>query len=250
MLLCLLLYLAQPALALDGRDVFQKAVETAKRGLDRKTEGTMTLYDGAGGIRTRSITEFGKNAYPEAYKALVVFNSPPDLKGVSFLIQAHTFADLDLWAYFPEYKRVRRIPTTARDDSFFGSDFSYDDFSGPSDLDAYSFRLLREENVGETPCHVVEISPKNRRKYTRYIAWIAKDIWVTLQVEYYRETELYRAGSYRDIRMIDGIPTPFRLEMRNLKTGHKTVLTIDTIQFGTDFPDELFTPQHLEKGGR
>ena len=123
------------AAAVSGREVYEKVHEMRSKSLDRKTEATMVLFDKGGGKRTRSLTEYSKKADPEAYKVLVVFNSPPDLKNVGFLIHAHTFSDRDLWAYFPEYKRVRRIPTTSQDDSFFGSDFSYDDFGGPPNLD-------------------------------------------------------------------------------------------------------------------
>jgi outer membrane lipoprotein-sorting protein len=247
-LFLLLLTTSSIAPAMNGREVFDKVHEVSRNELDRKTEGTMTLYDGNGGQRTRSITEYGKNASPEAYKVLVIFKSPPDLKGVAFLIHARTFAERDMWAYFPEYKRVRRIPTASQDDSFFGSDFSYDDFSGPVNPDDFAYRILKEELVDEKPCFVIEITPKIRRKYTRSVVWVAKELWIKLKVEYYRDDELYRAGSFEDIRMIDGIPTPFKLEMKNLKTAHRTVLTLESIRYQTGFPDELFSQQALERG--
>jgi len=165
------------------------------------------------------------------------------------LIHAHTFADRDLWAYFPDYKRVRRIPTASRDDSFFGSDFSYDDFSGPPNLDDYSYKILREETVDGKPCYVVEVTPKIDRKYTRYVAWVAKNLWVHVKIEYFQGKELYRAGEFRDIRIVDGVPTPFTLEMRNLKTVHRSVLTVKNIRYRTSFPDSLFTQRALERGG-
>jgi hypothetical protein len=129
--------------AMSGREVYEKVHEVRSKMLDRKTEATMVLFDKGGGKRTRTLTEYAKRADPEAYKVLVVFRSPPDLKDVGFLIHARTFADRDLWAYFPEYKRVRRIPTTSQDDSFFGSDFSYDDFGGPPNLHDYKFSILK-----------------------------------------------------------------------------------------------------------
>jgi outer membrane lipoprotein-sorting protein len=234
--------------AMNGREVFDKVHEVSLKELDRKTEGTMTLHDGDGGTRTRTITEYSKNAFPEAYKALVVFKSPPDLKGVAFFIHARTFTERDMWAYFPEYKRVRRIPTASQDDSFFGSDFSYDDFSGPTNPDDFAYRILKEELVDEKPCFVIEITPKIRRKYSRCVVWVAKELWIKVKVEYYRDEELYRAGRFGDIRMIDGIPTPFKLEMKNLKTAHRTVLTLERIRYQTNFPDALFSQQSLERG--
>ena len=236
--------------AMSGREVYEKVHEVRSKALDRKTEAIMILFDKSGGKRTRTLTEYSKKADPEAYKVLVVFKSPPDLKNVGFLIHAHTFAERDLWAYFPEYKRIRRIPASSQDDSFFGSDFSYDDFGGPPNLDDYKFSILKEDVVGDKPCYVVEVTPKIHRKYTRYIAWVAKDLWIHLKIDYYQGKELYRTGVFTDIRIIDGIPTPFRLDMENKKTNHRTELTVESIQYHTHFSDDLFSQQSLERAGR
>jgi hypothetical protein len=238
------------AYAITGRELYEKVHEVRSKSLDRKTEVTMVLYDKGGGTRTRTLTEYGKKADPEAYKVLVVFKSPPDLKGVGFLIHAHTFSDRDLWAYFPEYKRVRRIATNSQDDSFFGSDFSYDDFGGPPDLDDYKFSILKEENLDGRPCYVVEVIPKIRRKYSRFIAWVAKDLWIQVKIDYYQDNDIYRTGIFTDIRTIEGIPTPFKLNMENRKTAHRTVLTIESIKYHTQFANDLFSQRSLERGGQ
>jgi len=236
--------------AMSGREVYEKVHEVRSKALDRKTEAIMILFDKNGGKRTRTLTEYSKKADPEAYKVLVVFKSPPDLKNVGFLIHAHTFANRDLWAYFPEYKRVRRIATSSQDDSFFGSDFSYDDFGGPPNLDDYKFSIMKEEVVNGKPCYVVEVTPKIRRKYTRYIAWVAKDLWIHLKIGYYQGNEIYRTGEFADVRIIDGIPTPFKINMENKKTNHRTELTIESIQYHTRFSDDLFSERSLERAGR
>jgi outer membrane lipoprotein-sorting protein len=243
-----LLLFTATAFALSGREIYDRVHDVRTKALDRKIEATMTLFDKGGGKRSRTLTEYGKNAAPEACKVLVVFNSPADLKGVGFLIHARTFADRDLWAYFPEYKRVRRIPTSSQDDSFFGSDFTYDDFSGPSNLNDFSYKVLKEEVVDGKPCYVVEVTPKTHRKYSRYVAWIAKDYWVHIRIEYYQDKELYRKGNFREIRLIDGVPTPFRIEMENLKSSHRTLLTMESVSYRARFPDDLFTQRSLERG--
>jgi outer membrane lipoprotein-sorting protein len=210
----------------------------------------MVLFDKGGGKRTRTLTEYGKKSDTGAYKVLIVFTSPPDLKDVGFLIHARTFSDRDLWAYFPEYKRVRRIASGSQDDSFFGSDFSYDDFGGPPNLDDYTFTILKEEVIDAKPCIVVEVTPKVRRKYTRYIAWVAKDLWIHLKIDYYQDNTLYRTGIFTDIRTIDGIPTPFKMNMENKKTNHRTELTVESIRYHTQFADDLFSLKSLERAGR
>jgi outer membrane lipoprotein-sorting protein len=242
--------LSSPAHALSGREVFEKVHEVSLKSLDHKIEMTMVLFDKGGGKRTRSLTSYSKNAAPEAYKALAVFNTPPDLKNVGFLVHAHTFSDRDLWAYFPEYKRVRRIANTSQDDSFFGSDLSYDDFTGPPNLDDFKFTILKEEELDGKSCFMVEVTPKARRKYTKYVAWVAKDLWIQLKIDYYQDKDIYRSGTFKDVRMIDGIPTPFRSEMENRKTNHRTELTLDKVQYHTKFADDLFTQRSLERSGK
>jgi hypothetical protein len=242
-------YAVSPVNAFSGRDIYEKVHEVRSKALDRETEATMVLFDKGGGKRTRTLIEYSKKADPEAYKVLVVFKSPPDLKNVGFLIHAHTFADRDLWAYFPAYKRTRRIPTSSQDDSFFGSDLSYDDFGGPPNLDDYKFRIVKEDVVSNMPCYVVEVTPKIHRKYTRYVAWISKEFWIHLVIDYYQDDSLYRTAEFKDIRVIDGIPTPFIWNVENRKTGHRTELTIENIRYHTHFPDGLFTQRSLERSG-
>jgi len=236
--------------AMSGREVYEKVHEVSLKALDHKIEMTMVLFDKGGGKRSRTLTSYSKKADPEAYKALAVFKSPPDLKNVGFLVHAHAFSDRDLWAYFPEYKRVRRIATSSQDDSFFGSDLSYDDFTGPPNLDDFKFSILKEENMDGKQCYVVEVTPKTHRKYTKYIAWVAKDLWIQLKIDYYQDKEIYRSGVFKDIRVIDQIPTPFQSEMENKKTRHRTELTLERVQYNTHFSDALFTQRSLERAGK
>lgn len=249
-MIVMLFFLNSSALAISGRDVYEKVHDLRSRTLDHKIEMTMVLFDKGGGKRTRTLTQYGRKADPEAYKFLVVFKSPPDLKNVGFLVHAHTFSDRDLWAYFPEYKRVRRIATTSQDDSFFGSDLSYDDFTGPPNLDDYKFSILKEDMVDGRPCYVVEVTPKIHRKYTKYVAWVAKDLWIHLKIDYYQDDVVYRSGTFKDVRTIDGIPTPFKTDMENRKTGHRTELMFESVQYYTHFSDELFTQRSLERAGK
>jgi outer membrane lipoprotein-sorting protein len=244
------LYYTSPAFAISGREVFEKVHDVGVKSLDHKIDMTMVLFDKGGGKRTRTLTSYSKKAAPEAYKALAVFKTPPDLKNVGFLVHAHTFSDRDLWAYFPEYKRVRRIADNSQDDSFFGSDLSYDDFTGPANLDEFKYNILKEEDQDGKPCYVVEITPKKHRKYTKYIAWVAKDLWIQLKIDYYQDDGIYRSGAFRDVRIIDGIPTPFQSAMENKKTNHRTELKLESVHYHTHFSDDLFTQRSLERAGK
>lgn len=248
-LFALLFSIAPPLRAMSGRDVYEKVHELTKKTLDHKMEVTLVLFDKGGSKRTRTLVGYGRSGEGESYKVLVLFETPPDLKDVGFLVHARTFADRELWAYFPEFKRIRRIPTNSQDDSFFGTDFSYDDFGGPTNLDDYSFEILKEEVVDGKPCYVVQVTPKIHRKFTRYIAWVAKDLWVQLKTEYYQDKTIYREGSFTDVRMVGDIPTSFKGFVENKKTGHKTEYTLESVEYHTSYPEDLFTQRSLERAG-
>jgi hypothetical protein len=79
---------------------------------------------------------------------------------------------------------------------------------------------------------------------------VSKDLWVHLKIDYYRDNDIYRTGVFTDIRTIDGIPTPFKMNMENKKTDHRTELTIEDIKYHTHFADDLFSQRSLERAGR
>ena len=79
---------------------------------------------------------------------------------------------------------------------------------------------------------------------------MAKDLWIQLKIEYYQDKDIYRSGQFTDVRTIDGIPTPFKMNMENRKTAHRTELTIQNVQYHTQFNDDLFTQRSLERAGK
>jgi len=79
---------------------------------------------------------------------------------------------------------------------------------------------------------------------------VAKDLWIQLKIDYYQDKDIYRSGVFKDVRMIDRIPTPFQSEMENKKTRHRTELTLENVRYNTRFSDELFTQRSLERAGK
>ena len=72
-------------------------------------------------------------------------------------------------------KRVRRITRSGKNDSFMGTDFTYEDM-GSRNLSRDEFSLLREEAVDGVPCWVVEAKAKDSKEpYSRRVIWIRKD---------------------------------------------------------------------------
>ena len=80
------------------------------------------------------VPELPKNAY-NVYSAIsLTAEDPTDVSGTKLLIfyNADDNKDEQGWMYVPTLRRVRRIATTARTDSFLGSDIMIEDFLGYS----------------------------------------------------------------------------------------------------------------------
>jgi outer membrane lipoprotein-sorting protein len=146
-------------------------------------------------------------------------------------------------------KRVRRITGSGKNDSFMGTDFTYEDM-GSRSLNKDDFTLQREEAVEGAPCWVVEARPKDSKDpYGRRVIRVRKDSSVLAAVDYYdRQGRLLKTLRVSGIRQIDGIWTAQKMEMTNVQDKHSTVINISDIRFNTPLEDSLFTVANLERG--
>ena len=69
--------------------------------------------------------EYGFTTNQKGTKRLVRFTSPGDIKGMGVLVEDAA----TMYVYLPEYKRVRRMGTHVKNQTFMGSDFATEDTS-------------------------------------------------------------------------------------------------------------------------
>jgi hypothetical protein len=233
---------------LTGRNIML-LVDERDDGSDRQSEMEMILISKKGKTRERQIRSFSKD-YGEDSKSVMVFDKPADVKGTGFLSWEYDDEDKDddRWLYMPAMKKVRRISGSSSNDYFMGSDFTYDDM-GDRNVDEDEHTLLREEEVEDNPCWVVQSIPKDDDSdYIKKIVWIRKDINFAVKAEYYDKTGLMKILTIKDIRPIDGIWTAHEFFMDNLRKKHQTQLIISNIVYDQGLNDNLFTVSAIERG--
>jgi len=160
---------------LSGLEIIQK-VYNRSTGNDQEGELTMTLINSRGDQRVREIKQFVKD-FGEEEKKIMFFISPADVRNTSFMNWSYDEAerDDDQWIYLPALKKVKRISSDSKSDSFMGSDFTYDDL-GDRHPSADEHKLLREEKLNGDDCYVVESIPKEEEyMYSRTVTWIFKN---------------------------------------------------------------------------
>jgi hypothetical protein len=226
-------------------------VEDNPDGENRKSLMTMELINHRGASRERSILSYSMDLGKDS-KSIMFFQAPADVKGTGFLSwqyddPAH---DDDKWLYLPAMRKVRRISgSSAKNENFMGSDFTYDDMGGRN-VDEDEHRLLREESLNGSPCWVVESIPlEDDAVYSKTISWIRQDALIPVKVEFYdRMGELLKTLVASDISREDGFWTTRKLEMSNHKRNHRTLILIKEIEYDIAMKESLFTVPSLERG--
>lgn len=232
------------------------AVEADRRGRgfgDSTAELRMILRGRGGDERSRELRSRVLER-PEGDRSLVVFDSPPDVRGTALLTYANRAGDDDQWLYLPALKRARRISASNRSGPFMGSEFSYEDLASEL-VEKFTYRWLRDEacpgeDRASLTCFVVERRPVDASSaYARQIVWIDQDEYRTMTMEYYdRKNVRLKTLSLTQYQRYSGrFWRAGEMLMTNHQTGQSTRLVWSRYQFGVGLRESDFTPQALSR---
>ena len=241
------------ATAQTGRDIAQK-VKDRPDGDTRQSELSMKLINKRGAVRERRLVSYSIDVGEEKRdrKSIMFFEYPGDVKGTGFLTWDYDEPgkDDDKWLYLPAMKKTRRISgSSARQDYFMGSDFTYDDM-GSRSVDEDTHELLGEEIIDGYKCWKLESVPKDQRDiFSRKIALIRQDCLIPVRVEYYDKLgRLHRRLEMSDIARVDVFWVARKMHMSNVQTGHQTILEIKNPKYNIPVEEAKFNVTVLEKG--
>lgn len=207
----------------------------------------MIIVTTSGSKRTFIYESWQKN---RGEKNLVRYLEPRRVKGQAVLMLNN--AD-DIWMFFPRTQRVRKLASHAKKQKMQGSDFSYEDMgSGDTFLTDFSTRRLADEKMEEKDCYQVELTrkPESDLSYSRLVMWVIKENFVPIVIDYYDEKDsslLEKRLVQSDIRIIDNIPTAFKVVMYNKNDNTQTEMEMLEVKFNVTLNDKMFTERGLKK---
>jgi outer membrane lipoprotein-sorting protein len=247
---------AQEPAPLTGREIMEK-YKAQDRTNDSSVEIRMTLINSRGGKRERQLTQVTKTDKQDNRKTLIRFLSPADVAGTGFLSIEHRDRDDDNWLYLPALRKVRRIASSDKTDSFMGTEFTYEDLD-PEDLDAHEYKLLGSDSVDGVEAWIVEAvatDPKRAKEsgYRKRELWISKDHYVIIEMKYYDKKGAYvKILKATEIKQVPGTDKwrAHRLIMEDVRKGNKTVLELANYKINQGVPDKYFSQRYLKRGGR
>ena len=239
--LSLLLTCALPLAAqeLTAPEILQKSDAVGMAPKDKHSLSTMILIDKDGDQKERKSEIFERN---KKDLRLVRFLSPADQKGISFL----NLPDDKMYLYLPAFRKIRTIASHVKNESFAGTDFSYDDMSAAGFAEDYTPAL--RETTDEF--YVLELTPKpeSEKDYSKLTLWVRKDNFFAAKTEYYDKSgNLWKVMEQRKIEKNGDYWVAMEVEMTDLKTNHRTKVITDSIELDTGMSDEIFTQRNLKK---
>ncbi len=238
---------AIPAHALSGEEVIQQQIASHyQAGKDFQAKVTMRLVNAQGSLRERTLNLWRVNTGTAGdQRYLITFEAPADVRGMGFLVWKSASREDDRWLYFPALKAVKRVAADDKRSSFVGSDFTYEDISG-RDVGEEEHVLVRQENVGDRPAHVVESKPRSAASYARRLSWIDTERWVPLKEEYYdAEGKLQRSFHADSVASVGGHWTVTARSMVDERTGHRTEVVFNSMRYDDGLAEGLFAERSL-----
>src|SRR3954469_18144784 len=239
-----------------------RGVRDRDTGRDSRSMLRMKLFDRHGRARERALTLTsmqGRGApgvpatAPDGDRLLIRFTYPNDIKGTGFLVWEHPASEDERFLYLPSLGRVRRIAGSEAQESFVGSDFSYEDIGG-REFDDYTYTLVDENATWPGPDGVARPAYRleSRRKdasveFPRVVSLVLKDSFVVVQADVYnRRNEKQKVYTVKRLQQIQSIWTVLESMMSNDLDKTRTELVVDKITYNTGLTDAAFTRRELE----
>jgi hypothetical protein len=252
----------RPAPRLSAQTLTPEAVARQVRdrdtGRDSRAESRMRLFDRQGRVRERVMTLATLRGTGGAGdRTLVRFTSPNDIRGTSFLVWEHPGADDERFLFLPALGRVRRIAGAEKQESFVGSDLSYEDIGG-RDLADYTYAFADERATwtapdgASHPAWALESRARDSQApFPRSVSLVLKDRFIAVHADIFnRRNERAKVFDVKRLERVDGIWTALDLVVVNEREKTRTELATTSVHYNVGLGADDFTRRALEEGAR
>jgi hypothetical protein len=248
----------KPAPATETAEWVARQIDERDIGRDSRLEMTMRLYDRQSRVRERGLVITGlRAAKTHGDRVLVRFLAPGDIKGTGLLVWEHDNAEDERFLFLPALGRVRRIAGSEKQESFVGSDLSYEDIGG-REVDEYVYAFVQRDATwtdaaggAHSAWHLESKARDASAKYPRAISIVLKDSFLVVAGEMFnRRNEREKRYSVRRVERIDGIWTAMDIQMVNELQRTRTELVVTRAQYNVGLSEADFTRRTLEQGAR
>jgi len=202
---------------------------------DMTGKNKIILIDKAGKQEVREATIQQKGTDKRMFR----FTSPASQAGIAVLSLPNDV----MYLYLPAFGKERRIATSAKNQNFAGTDFSYDDMESV----LYSVKYTPKLSKTEGNVYVLELTPKGNSDYSKVIAHINKTNYYPEKMEYYDKAGNKVKEAKYTFKKIGNYWNASEIEMTDLKKNHKTKMQMSDVKYDTGLTDDDFTVRKLKQ---
>ena len=222
----------------DARELVRKAMDHW-RGVSSYSEMTMIIHR-PDWERSMSMRSWSKGDE----LTLVRVTEPRKDAGNGTLLDGD-----NMWTYSPRINRIVKIPSSMMAQSWMGSDFSNRDIAKSTDIiDQYDHELTGRERRGGLAHYVITSRPHEEAAvvWGKEVLTVRED-YVLMRHEFWdQDGELVKVMKTLETEVMDGRPVAKVMRMGDVdKPQEWTQLEVDTVDFGRELPDKLFTLSNL-----
>ena len=237
-----------------------RQVEDRDTGRDGRMSMRMRLYDRQQRVRERALTLLsmrGGTGFPvPGDRTLVRFTYPNDIKDTGFLVWEQPKGESERFLYLPSLGRVRRIAGSESQESFVGSDLTYEDIGG-REFDDYSYRLIDAPGAvwtapdGSThPVYTLESKSRDANaRFPRVVSLVRQDTFVIVRAQIHnRRDEAQKTFDALRVERVSGIWTTMELRMTDALQRTRTELVVEKAEYNVGLKADDFSRRELERG--
>lgn len=223
----------------DAAEILRRMDKAISGYADQEMDVTMTVVDTDGTRKSYDFTVQQKGTR----QRMIRFHSG-EMKGMATLVE-----DRDrVYVYLPGFKKVRRVAAHSMNQTFAGSDFTNDDMAALTWADEYDAVIEREDDANWT----LRCTPKpgSQARHPQALLTVAKGTFYQVAVEYRDERgQALRRMESADLKSFPGGADRFStVVLSDVRTGHRTILTITGFRVNRGLADGVFSQRQLEWG--
>ena len=180
-------------------------------------------------------------------KRMVRFLAPGDVKGMGMLVEGRD----TMYAFLPGFQRVRRLGTHVKNQSFMGSDASFEDMAEGAMTGVYDAKVVGNEGTD----WVLELTllPGKESEFPKKKIWVDKKIHQLTRIEDYdakgqNVRSQLRTNYKKDEGPVDHY-TPGDIKITDhRRNDHSTEIIMLSAKVNQNVPDDVFSQRSLVRG--
>jgi outer membrane lipoprotein-sorting protein len=223
------------ATAQDAKTILENMDKIIFSPKDKQGKVTIVLIDKDGKEKTREAVMMQKGRDKKLYR----YTKPESQAGIATLSLPNDVT----WMYMPAFAKPKKISMLAKNQSFTGTDFSYEDMATTPYSDRYTPELLQTDQE----IYGLQLIPKSKSSaYSKIIVRINKANGYPLSMEFYNtQGKKFKSSSYR-YEKIGKYWNAAEVVMKDLDKKHSTKILLTDVKFDQGLSDDIFLVEKMK----